>query len=350
VRNKGENLTRENIDRIVDQLASIGVQTVNLGGNEPIFTNGINPADTLLPYIIQSLDDAGIIVGLTTAGISLVELHKRSPESIRLLNDLDVSLDSPFADEHNKNRGASLYGMALKALRLCVDYELPHTIVMCGMTWNLSDRHIDALMELAREYQSFVRINFIKPTELQHVELLPEAKTFFRASERLLARSSVIEMGEPMLAAATSYARKGCPCGTTSFRIHSITPQGTVPVSPCVYMHDFKVGDLLVDDLADIIESSQFRAFRKRVANPDKVTGCDGCGYLEYCRGGCAARSYLHKMLQGGGRDLFAKDPYCLRDEKDAGNTPALTNTKIETAASKRLVHQDYLCTLIVKP
>ena len=31
------------IDRVVDQLAVNGVETVNLGGNEPLFTNGANP-------------------------------------------------------------------------------------------------------------------------------------------------------------------------------------------------------------------------------------------------------------------------------------------------------------------
>ena len=67
------------IDRIVDQLARLGVKTVNLGGNEPIFTNGIKIADTLLPYIIESLDDAGIIVGLTTSGDHAAEARPALP-------------------------------------------------------------------------------------------------------------------------------------------------------------------------------------------------------------------------------------------------------------------------------
>lgn len=48
-REKGQDFTIGIIDRIVEQLASIGVETVNLGGNEPLFTNGPRPADTLLP-------------------------------------------------------------------------------------------------------------------------------------------------------------------------------------------------------------------------------------------------------------------------------------------------------------
>lgn len=350
VRDRGRNLTLGDIDRIVGQLASIGVKTVNLGGNEPIFTDGPDPKNTTLPYIIRSLHEAGIIVGLTTAGITLVELQKRNPKEIELLNDLDVSLDSPFEEEHNANRGASLFNMALKALSICVDYNLPHTIVTCGMKWNLSDAHIDGLLFLARKYKSFVRINFIKPTECQHMELLPDPKMFFHATQRLLSQSGVIEMGEPMVSAATSYAKKGCPCGNTSFRIHSITPRGTVPVSPCVYAHDYKIGDLLVDDLIDIIHSPQFRVFRQRLKNPELIDGCDGCSYIESCKGGCAARSYLVNKFQGGGRSLFVKDPYCLKDVEGKGGSSGLSELKFETISSTRLVHQDYLCTLIVKP
>ena len=52
-REKGMNFTTEIIDRVVGQLALNGIETVNLGGNEPLFTNGIDPKATLLPHIID---------------------------------------------------------------------------------------------------------------------------------------------------------------------------------------------------------------------------------------------------------------------------------------------------------
>lgn len=68
-----------------------------------------NPRDTVLPYIIRSLHEADIIVGLTTAGITMTYMAKNHSEEVDLLNDCDISLDSPFEDEHNKNRGADLF-------------------------------------------------------------------------------------------------------------------------------------------------------------------------------------------------------------------------------------------------
>lgn len=50
-------------------------------------------------------------------------------------------------------------------------------------------------------------------------------------------------------------------------RINSITPDGKIPVSPCVYMHDYRVGDLLKDDIFDIVNSEQFKAFKIRKEN-----------------------------------------------------------------------------------
>lgn len=363
VRNRGRNLEIADVDRIVGQLKSIGIKTVNLGGNEPLFTSGPDPRNTLLPHIIQSLYEAGIVVGLTTAGITLTYLEKMFPDSVALLNDTDVSLDSPFLAEHNKNRGAPLFEHAMRALAILRERKIDRTIIMCGMKWNLSDKHIDSLITLAREQEAFIRINFMKPTEQQHMDLVPDAEMFYRASRRLFEKCKVIELGEPLGSTMFGGTSRGCPCGTKSFRIHSITPDGRVPVSPCVYAHDYKVGDLLKDDLADIVMSPKFEAFRERRNNPASIKECNGCQYLEQCRGGCASRAYLWSQFQktevgplqeltlahskkGGVSIEDAKDPYCLRDFKGEVKCALPVMTKQDTV----LVHRDYLCTIIVDP
>lgn len=347
IRNRGRNLTISDVERIVSQLRLAGVKTVNLGGNEPIFTGGPNPRNTVLPDIIRSLHEARIVVGLTTAGITLTHLERLFPDVIPLLNDVDVSLDSPFSEEHNKNRGGKLYNLALNAIDICRKCEIDRTIVMCGMNWNLSDRHIDGLIDLAREHQALVRINFMKPTEPQHMNLVPDVDTFYRACHRLLAKCKVVEMGEPLVSTMAGETSRGCPCGTKSFRINSITPEGRIPVSPCVYAHDYRVGNLLEDDLADIVDSPQFEAFRERRYNPSSIKECEECQYLEQCRGGCASRAYLWSKFKGtGGSIENTRDPYCLRDFGGCGQCAKPEKVKGDAI----LVHRDYLCTIIVNP
>lgn len=345
---KGRDMTTEMVDRIVDQLRINGVETVNLGGNEPIFTNGVNPAKSLLPYIIRSLVQAGIEVGLTTSGISLIQLWKNYKSAFDELNDVDVSLDSPYEELHNKNRGAQIYHQALEALSMCQARGVPHTVIMCAMNWNFDLESIDALVGIAKGLDANVRINPLKPVLPEHLGSALTPKMYYEGFSRLLELCDPVDLGEPPVAARTDYqAAKRCPCGRTSFRIHSITPDGEIHVSPCVYLHDYKAPlDLLTHDLKDIIDTPQFRVFRQRNKNPGHVDGCADCHLLEQCGGGCVARSYLHELHVGGRRSFLARDPYC-PTQHDV-KVPFPSRPAIRT--DQKLVHMDYLCTWIGRP
>lgn len=179
------------------------------------------------------------------------------------------------------------------------------------------------------------------------MESLLSAEQYYEGFAYLMSQCSPVDLGEPPIAAVTNYQNaKGCPCGRTSFRIHSITPDGRIPVSPCVYLHDYKFGDLRVDSLADIVQSPQFKSFRRRNANPEAIPGCAGCEMLQQCRGGCAGRSYLHHAHETNERSLFVRDPYCPKEIQPTQEFPQ----RPQVPTDKRLVHMDYLCTWIGKP
>jgi radical SAM protein with 4Fe4S-binding SPASM domain len=185
--------------------------------------------------------------------------------------------------------------------------------------------------------------------EHQSVQLSPAQ--FYAGFQRLLAGTRQVDLGDPVLAAVTGFAGAGCPCGRSSFRIHSVTPNGRMPVSPCIYVHDYKAGDLLTEDLKTILASPQFRAFRRRHANPDRIEGCGACRWLEVCRGGCAARAYFSRLFETGERTLCARDPYCpIRfAEGQVSGLPPFPRVA-EVDGKKSLVHRDYLCTWIGRP
>lgn len=346
-REKGMNMNPQIIDRIVDQLALNGVETVNLGGNEPLFTNGPDSKTTLLPYIINGLVDKGIKVGLTTSGITLIHLERDHKEAMFRLNDVDVSFDSPYEDEHNKNRGAALYKQALRSLDICKENGIEHTVIMCAMNWNFTEDRIKALVDIAQNHEANIRINTLKPVESKHMDSALPPEQFYKGFSQLMSLCNPVDLGEPPLATVTNFEHaKGCPCGRTSFRIHSITPDGKIPVSPCVYLHDYKVGDLTKDNLFDIVRAPQFQSFRRRNAHPEAVKSCEGCGMIGSCRAGCASRSYLYNLHKTGERSLFVKDPYCPKDQHQGEVFPQ----KPQLPEDIHLVHRDYLCTWIGKP
>ncbi len=275
--------------------------------------------------------------------IGYIEIHKLCQK----LQVLDLCFFEMTLCRISETLSASLFEVALEAIKICREYNIDRTIVMCGMRWNLTEKHMDALIEVARANETLIRINFMKPTEKKHIDIVPDAESFYCATQRLLASCKVIEMGEPLGSVVSGESSRGCPCGTKSFRIHSITPNGTVPVSPCVYAHDYKVGDLLKDDLVDIIDSPQFKTFRKRRFTPESIDECRGCQYLEQCRGGCATRAYLWSKFNDKNKPMESvRDPYCFRDFKGDTTSVPLVWTRQDAV----LVHRDYLCTLIVDP
>jgi radical SAM protein with 4Fe4S-binding SPASM domain len=343
-KDSSEFLTRSDVERVVGQLLRLGVKTVNLGGNEPVFTHGPSIRETILPYIIRTLHDAGLPVGLTTNGMSFLWLDRHHPDELAMINDIDFSLDSPFADEHNANRRARLYDLVVGCIRRCRELGIDCSVIACGMRGNFDAEHLSAFLELTRLLDCEFRINTLKPIEGGLIPEMPSRDQFFSAFEFLMNNTHCITLGESCLTAFTQAGAEGCPCGVSSFRINAKTKDGRIPINPCVYAHEYKAGDLLTDDIFDIIESPAFKAFgdrRRQIPQACRETGCE---FLESCCGGCTARTYL---VEG---TLNAPDPYCPQAYLDThGGRPDLpTNPPIGCHDGIR-VHDNYLCTWIGK-
>jgi radical SAM protein with 4Fe4S-binding SPASM domain len=171
---------------------------------------------------------------------------------------------------------------------------------------------------------------------------MPSPEQFYEGFAFLMNNSHCITLGESCLTAFTEAGTAGCPCGTSSFRINAKTRDGRIPINPCVYAHEYKAGDLLTDDIFDIIESPQFKAFGSRRRAIPRACRESGCAFLEVCRGGCTARTYL---VHG---TLDAKDPYCPQEYVDRhGRRPALPYKPDIGCHDGIRVHDNYLCTWI---
>lgn len=353
-REKGANLTKEIINTIINQLAELGVQTINLGGNEPFYTNGLDAKVSLLPYIIDKIIEKRMKVGITTSGITLIMLERFHPGYVEKINDIDISLDSPISEEHDKNRGQKgIYKLAIKGIEIAEKYNVPRTVIMCAMNWNFNKDRIIKLIDLAEKHEANVRFNPMKPIESSHMELILTPEQFYQGLSTVLRYCDLIDLSDPSWAASVGVSSKtvsGCPCGVSSFRIHSITPSGSISVSPCVYLHDYKFGDILKQPIREILESVPFRVFRRRKANPQVIKGCYGCDHIKTCGGGCTSRTYLHGLHKDGDgkRTIFSKDPYCIK-RIDLAKFD-LPKELIVIESEHQLVHQGYLCTGIFVP
>lgn len=336
-----EYLSRSDVDRVVQQLVRLGIKTVNLGGNEPIYTHGTNIRATLLPYIVRTLTENNIPVGLTTNGISYKYLVENHLEELMMINDIDFSLDSPFETEHDANRGGKLYQLTIDAMKSAVDLGIDCSVIACGMKENFTEQYLSAYLSLTKLIGSEFRINTLKPVESALLAQMPDSDQFYKGFEFLMAHTSCVTLGESCLTAFTETGTPGCPCGTSSFRINAKTKQGTIPINPCVYMHEFKVGDLLTQDIFDIVSSEQFREFGGRRKHIPQACRDSKCDYLETCRGGCSARAFL---VNG---TLNSKDPYCPQEYVEKHGKPSLPHRPEIGCHDGIRVHDNYLCTWI---
>lgn len=339
-----KSLTKDEIDIIVEQINKLPVKTVNLGGNEPWFTNGLK-GESLLPYIIEKLYKNNYKIGITTSGITIINLKKFAPETLQYINDVDISIDHYIEKLHNDNRGADVYKLGLEALKIVKEEKIDRSIIMCAMKWNFTIDNLKGMLELCKKYDANIRFNVLKPLEKYHMDLCLSAQQFYDGYQFLLNYCDTIDITEPRLSAITKKAKTvNCPCGTSSLRIHSITEEGVVYVSPCIYLHDFKVGDLLKDDILDIVNSQPFKEMRKRNYLKKNIKGCEQCEWQEFCGGGCAAQAYLVEYWKTGRRTLNVKEIDCLKEQNKEIH---LDNFNLLKNEDKNLVHQNYLCTWI---
>lgn len=343
-RTSEQYLTTQDVDIVVSQLVRLGAKTINLGGNEPIYTNGPDHRQSMLPYIIRTAHESGLIVGLTTNGLTMRLIRLHHPELLPLINDVDFSLDSPHKAEHDANRGVHLFDMVLDEIKKSVATGLDCSIIFCGMRKNFGAASLERFLALAKTLGSELRVNTLKPIEPSLVSEMPTVDQFYEGFVYLMERTHCITLGESCITAFTEVGSEGCPCGTTSFRINAKNADGRLSINPCVYMHDFSTGDLLSEDIMDIVNNDEFLAFAKRRTALPLSCRESGCSYLDSCRGGCTARSYLTFG------SLDAKDPYCPQDYEERAGRPALPLRPEVGLAEGVRVHDNYLCTWIGDP
>lgn len=365
VRKSTRSLEPAEAAHILDALVEAGVKTVNLGGNEPIFTHGPNVGRSMLPAIIRAATSRGLVVGVTTNGTTALLLERIAPDAFERVGEWHVSIDSPFAEEHDRNRGGPYFALALEAMERIRARGRRLTVITCAMRWNATARHVAALFELARAHGADVRINTVKPTEPEHDALVLWPTEYMRYFREVARWGEPTVVGEPTLAARWGVPGEGCPCGTRSLRVNGMTPEGRVPVSPCVFLHDLRVGDLLTESLADLFERPEFAALRARRAQGPSACRARRCELLDTCRGGCAGRAVLQASSAADGAGppgnpgidpalwaaLDRPDPYCPVDlPAEVGPGIARLPCALTVARDSMRVHAGYLCTVMASP
>lgn len=321
-------LSLEEAKGYVNKLVKGGILSINYGTGE----------SNLLPYfwdLVAYVHSKGIMQGLTTNGSSIN--YKTIIQAKQYLNDVDVSLDYVSPEKHNAFRGKKdAWDWAINALDLLKKHQVSFSIVTCLHSENSTKETIDQFIELCREYNCEWRINWYKPTGRgKDNDLLKlDPRVVYEIFAYIIGKTDLVALPDPLFAALLHVnEREGCPCGKTSFRI---TPSGKIV--PCVYLTKEKKIDSLKDvHFENILSSPLFYQINNR-----EIEECKDCDFFKTCRGGCATRAYLEHGT------MNAPDAFCFK--KIGLKESPLEGIEYNFVSAQTKVHEEYLCTMIVKP
>lgn len=323
-----KGITFEEAKVIVDKLAANGVETINYGTGE----------SGLIDYfwdLVKYTYNKGIIQGLTTNGSSI---NENTIEYVKkYLNDVDVSIDYPEKEKDNDFRGSEkAWDWAINACKLLKENNISFSIVTCMHSQNATEENVDKFLKLCKEYNCEWRINWFKPTgrgKLNDKFILSVEKVY-EIFKYIVTKANIVALPDPYFSAIIGLnTRVASPCGTESFRI---TPN--TEVVPCVYFtKEMKSTSILENSYEEVIHSEVMEKTKNR-----DIEYCKDCEYYEFCKGGCVSRAYLEYG------DINAPDAFCYK--KHGLKENPLKDLEYTYEHKERKVHENYLCTLIVKP
>jgi len=322
-------LSDEEVKRIIDELDEIGVVAIAFSGGEPLVRKNFFE-------IARYASSKGFYVAVATNGTMITEevARKMKESGIRYV---EVSLDGASPETHDSFRGIEgAFEKAVEGIKNAKEQGMMTAIATTITTHNYYE--VEDLIELALKLgvDRFIHFNFI-PTgrgeKIVNEDLTPEERErllrfLYKKSKELKGRLQVFSTAPQYARIALQEALKrgegeisftfyggnvknrmigiaefisGCGAG----RMYcGITPDGKV--KPCVFM-PIIVGDLREKSFSEIWNNSEIlKSLRDR---SDLKGHCGTCRYKYVC-GGCRSRAYAYSG------DIKGYDPGCIYNEK----------------------------------
>src|SRR5450631_1764814 len=292
-------LTTQQCEAVIDELARMKVFYVNIGGGEP----------TVRPDFWHLLDYAvahQVGVKFSTNGIK-IDKEKAARIAATDYVDVQISLDGATAEVNDAVRGEGSYATALRALENLAEAGFKDAKISVVVTrHNISQ--LDDFKALADRFNATLRLTRLRPSGRGADvwdDLHPTA-----AQQRVLYDWLVVA-GEDVLTGDSFFHLAGfgeplpglnlCGAGRV---VCLIDPVGDVYACPFAIHSEFLAGNLLRDGGFDRVwrESPLFADLRR----PQTGGACSKCAHYDSCRGGCMAAKFFT------GLPLDGPDPECI--------------------------------------
>jgi mycofactocin radical SAM maturase len=288
-------LTTEECLRVLDELASLKVFQINIGGGEPFLRPDFFD-------ILHYAEKLSIVSCVSTNG-SLMD-----PETCKRLAAIDglylqVSLDAADEASNDAIRGKGAYKKALGALDQLSRHAIPFSINT--VLTRISFPQIDTLKTMARDLGANLRVSRFRPSgraQECRQELSPTKDQLESFSYWLQEHAQVLTGDSFFSLTSEKRRRMGMDmCGAAKMTC-CLAPDGSL--YPCAFLQEptFLAGNIHETSLKEVWHHSHiFRQLRQL-----EVRSCETCFRFDSCRGGCPAMAYY---THG---DPAQPDPECL--------------------------------------
>ena len=337
VRHQPEEIDLDTANRFMDNNHRL-IESINYGTGEcPLSINWFK--------FIKGLRQKypGISQALTTNG-SIYNVVKDNDEKRDIfsaaIDEVDVSLDFADPDKHNSTRGhQQAYEGVIDTLELCASQDKITTIVFVAYEDTIHSQNIEALFQLAASYNTFVRVNILRPTPGINITPL-SYRSLFSTIRRILENHKVVSLCDPLFGSLFDSVNAAPDAsGVTSLRI---LPDGSITPSTYLVSEDWRSANLKSG--VCLSRASLFPSFKRLTRGTIIPEACSGCPLVDTCRGGAVDRRILYYNT------LLARDPFCPKRNDDylpTGKSPVYYSPDKGTAP---LAHDGYLPTLIFAP
>ncbi len=310
-RNKlNDELTLEDVKKVIDQLSDLKVFNVCFLGGEPLMRE-----DFL--EILEYASNSRIGISFSTNGSFINDKIIKKLEKIDIFK-VQVSLDG-LEETHNKIRGVNFsFQTVVQAIKKFTESGIRVEVSTTVNALNLNE--LDDLIQLSLSLgaKSFKAIPFMpvgRGSNAKYLKLTPEdmkvyVTTIYNLKKKYDKKIFVHteetyswlldKPPEPTI--FDSYAKNlNCAAGTTQLVISS---NGLV--FPCPFLHNFIAGDLRKEKLSKIWGESEILTKFREVKRENLKGKCRECSYIPLrCKGGCRAAAFAHTG------DFYAEDPLC---------------------------------------
>jgi len=288
-------LSLEECQGIVDQLAALQVFEINFGGGEPLLK------DYFLP-LLRYIHEKGIVACISTNGTvfsdEAVAIFTNNP-----LVNIQVSLDGATPSVNDRIRGKGTFRNIISGIELLSSKNIPLSINTVVTSLNFPQ--LDRLKALAISHGARLRVSRFRPSgrARENWEALKLDTSQLQKLSDWLGKDPSILTGDSFFSISQDGRRSlGLDmCGAAKMTA-CIDPLGNI--FPCAFLQaeEFCGGSLKEKSFKDIWDNSPvFQYFRHL-----EPSSCRTCPRFSKCHGGCPAVAFVLT------KDLDTPDPECV--------------------------------------